>query len=236
MVDVVKNTSVYEKNKEVILKFLQEERQAFNKRTHLHVQQIESVLRSAEYFENTNGKKNVGVIQTCKDIGKSGIIALLPYALGARKCLVLSSGSVITKRLKGIFGGDGVKDSFYCKSGLVNDNDVCKFISLPYVIMSSKQITNMPIADLVIINAEKFVNKYDIILNENQEAISSNMFDYFDTIIVDDAHHYPAQTLSDIIEFFARDERKIIFLTDIHNLENGEKLHGIFDKYKIYEP
>uniref|UniRef100_A0AC34QTT5 Helicase ATP-binding domain-containing protein n=1 Tax=Panagrolaimus sp. JU765 TaxID=591449 RepID=A0AC34QTT5_9BILA len=214
-------------------KTLEMERVAEVKQTTLYGHQIEALLRTRDYFNDSERKTNVGLIQVPTGGGKSGIISLLPYVLQSQKVMVLSPGKVITNQLEKTFGGGNSQTSFYVKVGFVKEAPTLrKFTPITHTIRSAGKIFDMANYELVIINAQKFARgaKPEIILNGEHDRIPADIFDDFDTIIVDEAHHYPAKTWFDIIEIF--NDRKIIFLTATPNPEVAKKNLPI---KKIYE-
>jgi len=211
--------SRFETHKQDVLDLLNAEleRSAEDKKTRLYDHQIKAVLDAKKYFDKSKRTHNIGLIQVPTGGGKSGIISLLPYALGSQKVIVLSPSKVITGQLETTFGGRYAETSFYIKMGIVDRDILNEFLPHTNTIRSSHQIPDMSRADLVIVNAQKFTrtNRPEIILNGNHGSIPTNIFDNFDTIIVDEAHHYPARTWSDIVQIF--NNKKIIFLTATPN-------------------
>uniref|UniRef100_A0AC34QS19 Helicase C-terminal domain-containing protein n=2 Tax=Panagrolaimus sp. JU765 TaxID=591449 RepID=A0AC34QS19_9BILA len=183
------------------------------KETQLYEHQIDALLATVSFFKETN--RNMGLIQVPTGGGKSGIIALLPYVLGSHQVMVLSPSNIISKQLNVTFGGPDPDQSFYSTLNFETKDDIQRFLTRPFMVYSAKKIKNIIGELLVIVNAQKFSKSAnpDIILNGNHETISQNTFEGFDTIIVDEAHHYPAETWHKIIKIFNKDGKKIIFLT-----------------------
>lgn len=105
--------------------------------------------------------------------------------------------------------GGGVEDgvplpSFYEDIGLINSGDRGQFHEHPLLIDSTRKVGQIPNFNLVISNAHKF----GFTSNANIESISS---DYFDLIVVDEAHHYPAETWERIVRHFPFKQK--LFLT-----------------------
>uniref|UniRef100_A0AC34RH11 Helicase ATP-binding domain-containing protein n=1 Tax=Panagrolaimus sp. JU765 TaxID=591449 RepID=A0AC34RH11_9BILA len=204
------------------------------KQTRLYDHQIEALLRTRDYFNDSERKTNVGLIQVPTGGGKSGIIAFLPYFLKSRKVMVLSPSKTITDQLEETFGGGLASTSFYFKVGFVKDEgDLADFIPQTCAVRSSRQLPDIARHDLVIVNAQKFARgaKPEIILNGKHGKIRAGIFDKFDTIIVDEAHHYPAKTWLDIVEVF--NDGKVIFLTATPNPEVEKRNLLIHEIYKI---
>uniref|UniRef100_A0AC35GLX4 Helicase ATP-binding domain-containing protein n=1 Tax=Panagrolaimus sp. PS1159 TaxID=55785 RepID=A0AC35GLX4_9BILA len=223
--------SKFELNQQGILESLKLERDAESKETQIYNHQIDAVLAAVEYFNNAQRPLNIGLIQIPTGGGKSGIISLLPYALGSHKVLVLSPGKVITKQLKSTFGGGDSSKSFLFEKKVISQDLIVDVLPAVCAIKSSSKIAEMSKYEVVIVNAQKFSKTANpqIILNGEHGKISADIFEKFDTIIVDEAHHYPAKTWSDIIEIFNRTDRKIIFLTATPNPVAETSYHKIFE-------
>uniref|UniRef100_A0A914YG57 Helicase ATP-binding domain-containing protein n=1 Tax=Panagrolaimus superbus TaxID=310955 RepID=A0A914YG57_9BILA len=177
-----------------------------------------AILNAVNYFENDSRLFNIGLIIVPTGGGKSGIISLLPYALGSHKVMVLSPSKVITNQLITTFGGTANEESFYRKREILSSNEIHNFVPSTYMIKTAKyDVPQMANSELIIVNAQKFSRtaKPEIILNGEHGHISANIFNDFDTIIVDEAHRYPAKTWKDIVEIFK--DKKIIFLTATPN-------------------
>uniref|UniRef100_A0A914Q7R7 Helicase ATP-binding domain-containing protein n=1 Tax=Panagrolaimus davidi TaxID=227884 RepID=A0A914Q7R7_9BILA len=223
--------SKFELNQQDILESLKLERDAESKETQIYNHQIDAVLAAVEYFNNAQRPLNIGLIQIPTGGGKSGIISMLPYALGSHKVLVLSPGKVITKQLKSTFGGGDSSKSFLFEKKVISKDLIVDVLPAVCAIKSSSEIAEMSKYEVVIVNAQKFSQTANpqIILNGEHGKISADIFETFDTIIVDEAHHYPAKTWSDIIDIFNRADRKIIFLTATPNPVAETSYHKIFE-------
>lgn len=155
--------------------------------------------------------------------GKSGIVALLPYVLAAPKVMILSPSVIITKQLEMEFGlrNDCATESFYFQRKMVPVDFLNKFLELGKKIDKTEAIKNMKKYNLVIVNAQKFGRNSSASLNESHDTVDEEVgrqllktkenFASFTTLIVDEAHHYPAETWDLICKEFHG--KQIIFLT-----------------------
>ena len=190
--------------------------------------------------------------------GKSGMVTMLPYVLGSAKVVVLTPSIVITKQLaesfglahdinkmqvKGQMGKDIRKESFFYKTKISEKIEhLNSLIEGSYdVIHSTKQVKYMDVRNLIIVNAQKFGGRANTSLvikrkvggknKEEEEAVVEdvrNAFKNFTTLIVDEAHHYPAPTWEAIYKNF--ENKQIIFLTATPFRGKGEP---ILDNQKI---
>uniref|UniRef100_A0A914CG84 Helicase ATP-binding domain-containing protein n=1 Tax=Acrobeloides nanus TaxID=290746 RepID=A0A914CG84_9BILA len=220
--------------------------------TTLYYYQIEAVLEAYKYYDlNSLPTKELPIIVAPTGSGKSGIVTMLPYALGSRKVLILTPSSTISKQLADDFGF-GVQtynESFFAKAKIVSDpKNLESVLETGEVIKATKKIkaNQMHWANLVIANAHKFTREGNRILMEIKGADGKilklenpvSVFETFDTVIVDEAHHYPAKIWRLIIEEFKN--KKIVFLTatprkNPKKQEEGKKTYKIIHEIQKSE-
>lgn len=155
--------------------------------------------------------------------GKTGIVALLPYVLASPKVMILSPSLIITNQLEKEFGlrNDIATECFFYQRGILSENDLNGFLESGKKIDKTESIKNMKKYNLVIVNAQKFGRNSSASLNEpddsDEEEVGMQLlktkenFSSFTTLIVDEAHHYPAETWDLIYNQFKG--KQIIFLT-----------------------
>ncbi|ODM88556.1 hypothetical protein Ocin01_18126 [Orchesella cincta] len=130
--------------------------------------------------------------------GKSGMIMLLP-------------------RRRVFFQVTG-----FCKkenSDECDDEGLENLLETGMIITDANQIHSR-LPNLVIVNAQKFGGKSRLSLEyDNREIVDDvgSFFSQFDTLIVDEAHHYPAKTWLKIVQEFKKPapgmQKQIIFIT-----------------------
>lgn len=207
--------------------------------------QREALFAVKTYFDRATTLDQPALVVAPTGAGKSGVVALLPYVLASEKALVLSPSLKITEQLEKSFGlrNDQATDSFIFQRKLIDDVYLLKdFLEKGKVIKESENISNMDTWDLVIVNAQKFGTNSSASLKESDgcdedvrqriRQIRKN-FDTFSTLIVDEAHHYPASTWDLIINEFKG--KKIIFLTatPFRGSDRRELLAGLQITYSI---
>jgi superfamily II DNA or RNA helicase len=213
--------------------FLEKEKE--NRATTLYDYQINAVLGTQNYFTTRGTSAPPALIVAPTGSGKSGVVAMLPYVLRSKKALILSPSLVITNQLAVTFGivlpelSNRVTDSFYYKSHIYNDDKELKnFLEHGKVIRSTKEIGDMDTHNLVIVNAQKFGGVSNTSLVSEDEEVVENVrktFESFTTIIVDEAHHYPAKTWYAIVDNFRN--KQIVFLTATPHRSDGTPILGI---------
>lgn len=167
------------------------------------------------------------------NLGKSGIITLLPYILQSKKVLILTPAIPITNQIAESFLGSSgelqkcflYKTIPYFRTDMDIDTFRDKVVENGSVIRSSADVPGMELSNLVIVNAQKFGGQSNSSLFSRNEEVVANVrtsFGHFDIIIVDEAHHYPAPTWQAIMDNFRN--KQIVFLTATPIRSNGEDL------------
>lgn len=193
---------------------------------------LESLGRWFSEDHKVDGEKTkdyTAVVSMPTGTGKSGIICCLPYYLGgadlhcidlAKPILVLAPGLNILQQLE----NDLLRDPFLRKRGLLNAKELP---SLGYTVFSITKCTDVPMLP-------QFVRQYDIVLTNAQKwrkaGAGDNTTNYkylpknlFSVIIVDEAHHLPANQWEEIIDNF-KEHAKIIFFTATPNRADGQEI------------
>jgi len=149
------------------------------------------------------GKPALAVLPT--GVGKSGILILAPYILNASRVLVITPSIIISRQLYRDFGCNDPTDGFLCnKLFSVEDMLVVRPSSYRLVLKTS-QVKDAMGSALVVANAHKFGATSSVDLSRIPP-------EWFDLVIVDEAHHYPAATWKMVVDHFAGPAKKV-FLT-----------------------
>jgi len=172
-------------------------------------------------------KENVSLIVCPTGSGKTGIAALAPYVLGSIKVLIITPSLEITRQIRECFNGVSKEKvatkTFYEKIGLIKKSEKKNFVVPATVIEKStdflKQKASFASHSLVIVNAQKFTTASNMKLEDFER-------DAFDLVIVDEAHHYPAPTWSQIYKYFIG--RKLFLTATPYNRNSAN-----IDKYIV---
>lgn len=211
------------------LKFMKSSPQ--NGKTPFHWYQIDAVLKTKGLVmqddinaidgTSTDVSKPILIVAPT-GAGKSGIIVMLPYVLESSKVLVLTPSKVISEQLRVEFGPLSRQKCFLEKTGYQPDQYKLKnFLESVTIIKTPDEVINPEVlGNLVIVNAQKFGGRARTSLVQNNTEIIKDVkefFALFDTLIVDEAHHYPAETWKRIVVEFSKQgngiAKRIIFLT-----------------------
>lgn len=209
--------------------------------------QIDAVLRTYNLLKSDEIERRPAIpalIVTPTGSGKSAMIAMLLYLLQAHKAAIITPSHEISKQIAATLGLYNDKKSFFEKAELLKEkNDLDKFLERPQLIQKSSEVFQAA-SNLCIVNAQKFGGKSGASLinkvNAKDEEVVSDInefFRQFDLLLIDEAHHYPAETWKRIVNAFSTYSRegqfkKIVFLTatPYRNQNNefiiGEKFGG----------
>ncbi|MGX9134007.1 DEAD/DEAH box helicase [Rummeliibacillus sp. JY-2-4R] len=155
--------------------------------------QIEAYKKILEFF-NTDPKKNrkEALIQLPTGTGKTGLMAIAPFGIAKKRVLIITPQTIVRDTVLGSLDGLDPKN-FWLFSKVFDQQS-----QLPSVIEYDKKVTpgTLELSDIVILNVHKL-----------QERLESSLLkkvteDFFDFIIIDEAHHSEAYTWRNAIETF----------------------------------
>lgn len=158
----------------------------------LRIPQREGWARIQDHFQNPAAANEVGVVLPV-GCGKSGLIAITPYALGARRALVIAPGT----RIRGQLGSDLRANSptnFYERCGVLGTAE--NFPEAAIVATGRVNLDDIRHCDIAIANIQQ-------IAGEENRWLDALEADFFDLILVDEAHHNTAESWQQVKRRFA---------------------------------
>lgn len=182
----------------------------------LHKVQIEAYTAAlAHYneFDEDEEKNKETLIVMPTGTGKTGLMSLLPFSISKGKVLIITPGKIVNQT---VFNSlDTIRNpenSFWYKHNIIFDREQLPLTFL-YKGFNSKIAGNKDFiknqlnsVDIVITNIHKIANS-----SEEVNLINLVGPDFFDMIIIDEAHHVAANMWQNAIESF--NATKIIKLT-----------------------
>lgn len=147
----------------------------------LRVPQREGWEHIREHFQQLDALGEIGIVLPV-GCGKSGLIAITPYAIQARRVLVIAPGT----RIRGQLGEDLRANSptnFYERCGVLSSSD-----EFPETVVVESGRVNMD----DIRHCEVAVANIQQIAGEENRWLDDLEPDFFDLILVDEAHHNTA--------------------------------------------
>jgi superfamily II DNA or RNA helicase len=145
----------------------------------LRVPQREGYAALAEYYKNVSAEREVGIVLPV-GCGKSGLMAIAPFATSAVRVLVIAPSVRIAKQLLDKDFNSTSPELFYKKCGVLADD-----ITYPEVAEirgTSSNKTDLEEADVVVTNIQQLQG------TDNKWLINLPN-DFFDLILVDEGHH-----------------------------------------------
>jgi superfamily II DNA or RNA helicase len=165
----------------------------------LRIPQREGWIAIRDHFALANANREISIVLPV-GCGKSGLIAIAPYALGARRALVIAPGT----RIRGQLGADLRSNSptnFYERFRILRDQD-----DFPEtVIIESGRVNHDDIqnCDFAVANIQQIAGAE----NRWLDGLDAN---FFDLILIDEAHHNTATSWQQVNQRFPA-ARKINF-------------------------
>jgi superfamily II DNA or RNA helicase len=147
--------------------------------------------RIREHYSCASAARETGIVLPV-GCGKSGLIAITPFALQARRVLVIAPGTRIRQQL-----ADDLKASsetnFYERFGIIPEGQ--NFPQAAVVESGRISIDDLQHSDIAVANIQQ-------IAGEENRWLDQLPADFFDLILVDEAHHNPAASWQRIKERF----------------------------------
>lgn len=185
--------------------------------------QIEAYVEVYDHFITKNRTKQHAIVILPTGSGKTGLISILPYNISKGRVLIIAPQLTILDTLERSL------DSGSARNFWTNTKVITNPKQLPVVIKYEGRDTrkeHMENADIVIANIQKLQSRNEMALLNQYDS------DFFDMIIIDEAHHSEARTWIENLNHFS--EAKIIKLTATAYRSDKKPLVGeLVYKYKL---
>lgn len=184
--------------------------------------QIEAYVETYNHFA-TNKETTHAIIVLPTGSGKTGLISILPYGIAEGRVLIIAPQLTILDTIEESLDS-GSANNFWTQRGIIkNPND------LPVLVKYEGRETrkeHMEEANIVLANIQKLQARNEMaILNQYNS-------DFFDMIIIDEAHHSEARTWIENLQHFSG--AKVIKITATAYRTDGRQLVGeLIYKYKL---
>lgn len=155
-------------------------------------------------------------------VGKTGVMGIAPYHISNGKVLIIAPRVAIKDNL--IKQLDPINpENFWVKRGVFRSPEFLPNVCEYNPKLSKDVLDN---SNIIILNAQKLQIRLE------SSILKFLPKDYFDLIIIDEAHHSTAKTWDDAINHFS--EAKIIKLTGTPFRTDGQKIEGeLVYNYKL---
>ncbi|GGE58349.1 DEAD/DEAH box helicase [Priestia taiwanensis] len=196
------------------MNIFQETKPVIEGNTNLYAPQINAYRAAISHykeFPELSHRESLIVMPTGS--GKTGVMAMLPFGLSEKKVLIITPGKIVRKTVFKEFDSiTNPEHTFWYKQKVILDRK--KFPkSYLYQGFNSKDdeakqqtLRKLDLTDIVITNIHKIVGSSDEV--NLKELVSP---DFFDLIIIDEAHHVAADMWQQTLDYFK--DSKVIKLT-----------------------
>ncbi len=184
--------------------------------------QMEAYYKILEYFRSDYTNKNALVVLPT-GVGKTGVMALAPFGLCKKRMLIITPGTTIRNTVLDALDPLNADNFWYKQDVLVPGQIMPKVIEY-----DGKETPNevLNAANIVILNIHKLQKRLDSSLINRVDS------EFFDFIIIDEAHHSTASTWVDCVQYFVN--AKVLKLTGTPFRTDGEKITGeLIYKYSL---
>lgn len=176
--------------------------------------QIEAYNACLRFFRKNTSSRKEAIINLPTGTGKTGLMAIAPFGISKKRVLIITPQTVVRDTVMGSLDSLDHKN-FWMFAGIFN-----KANELPSVVLYDKNVTvgTLEIADIVVLNIHKL-----------QERLESSLLhkvdkDFFDLIIIDEAHHSEAYTWKRTVDYFCN--ANILKVTGTPFRSDGVKISG----------
>ncbi|MBM7142400.1 DEAD/DEAH box helicase [Acinetobacter sp. 105-3] len=183
--------------------------------------QIESYKNILSHFSKPSFEREVGIVLPV-GCGKSGAIGLTPFALKAKRALVIAPNLAIAEQLYKDFTYSR-PDTFYKKCEVLVDD-----------FPEPAEIRGKTVNKADLIEADVVVTNIQQLQGESNRWLNSLEPDFFDLIIFDEAHHNVAETWQNLKNHFP--QANIVNFSATPLRADGRKMAGdIIYSYSVQE-
>ena len=149
----------------------------------LRIPQREGWQRISAHYSADDAVNEVGIVLPV-GCGKSGLISLSPYAVAATRALVIAPGTRIRDQLANDMRANSAQN-FYDRFGVLSAD--AEFPEVAVVQSGRTNMDDIRHADVVVANIQQ-------IAGEDNRWLDELSNDFFDLILVDEAHHNTAES------------------------------------------
>lgn len=187
---------------------------------HLREPQRQAYMRLKESFKENNFSHKIIVLPT--GVGKTGVIGLCPYGISEGRVLIITPGLIIREGISDEFD-TRTPFNFWQRRYVITDSShlprVYRYAGYKSPNEKRRVLNELYSADIVIANIHKVFNTKS---RKTLTEILPN--DFFDMIIIDEAHHSAADSWQQTISHF--NAKKIVKLTATPFRTDDLKIEG----------
>lgn len=179
--------------------------------------QIEAYIKIQDYFQENSSGEALVVLPT--GTGKSGLISIAPFGICKGRVLIITPGLVTKQSIQKT--QEVLDDNFWVNYDVIFNPSHLPVISEYSAKLSSEHLLA---SHIVYSNIQKLsASRASGLLNRDIVDHS-----FFDMIIIDEAHHAPASTWQEVLDYFPNAKKLHVTGTPYrgdNQLIPGEKIH-----------
>jgi superfamily II DNA or RNA helicase len=184
--------------------------------------QITSYYRVCEHF-NIRRKESHAIVILPTGVGKTGLMGILPYGIAEGRVLIITPQLMIKDTIVDSLNPDS-PSNFWVKRKVFTDIDVLPALSEYEGSKTSKEVLDL--SNIVVLNIQKLQSRL------NSSPLNFLPSDYFDMIIIDEAHHSTANSWVETIQHFS--SAKVVKLTATPLRTDNKEIAGeLVYRYKL---
>jgi len=200
--------SVFNLQSTFIIEYLKECQDGNYKETLLYPHQVEAVLELRKYFDPQQNPyatgSNIALVVLPTGCGKTEVAVLASYALSATRVLVITPSVIISRQICKAY------KECLLKFEIISPEDDQYFHPMVRLITKSSDIREGMNSTVMVVNAHKIGGQSSVKI----EDIPADGL--YDLVIVDEAHHYPADTWKLLVDHFGNSKRLFLTATPEH--------------------
>lgn len=181
----------------------------------LRLPQIEAYLKIQEYFTSTPSGEALVVLPT--GTGKTGLISIAPFGICNGRVLIITPGLVTKQSISK--SQEILSDNFWVNCDIIFNPD-----HLPVVSEYSSDLSDehLNASNIVYSNIQRVAN------TRGGSLLDRVPSDFFDMIIIDEAHHAPADSWAQVLRYFSNAKKLHVTGTPFRGDNQeipGERIH-----------
>ncbi|WP_405131171.1 DEAD/DEAH box helicase family protein [Paenibacillus sp. FSL H8-0317] len=180
--------------------------------------QVLAYQKLVEHFVVDKSREHAIVVLPT-GVGKTGLMGILPFGISFGRVLIVTPQLVIKDAVLDSLDPEHPKNFWLTRNVFDDYNDLPSVIEYD----SKTSMWALEQSNIVILNVQKLQERLDSSLINKVET------DFFDMIIIDEAHHSTAPTWENSMNYFS--EAKVIKVTGTPYRTDGEEIKGVV-KYK----
>lgn len=182
----------------------------------------ETAYRKAYNHFKKDAKGTDAIILLPPGVGKTGLMGVLPYNISEGRVLLITPQLIIKDTVLSELNPTN-PENFWIKRKVINNP---KFLPQVIEYQMSTNSEVLEAANIVILNVHKLQSRLE------DSLINKVSYDFFDMVIIDEAHHSVANTWIEALHYFSK--AKVIKLTGTPVRPDKKEIYGeMIYRYKL---